>query len=122
MKPSPVPAAVLAVLVLAWIPLTAVAPLLKESADLYRALDLGDRATFLAAAAFLALEAIRSRGRARLVAGAMGVLAGIARFTGVRWLLFLAAHGLSVWWAYGVPAAVGAALVSVAFRRASEGG
>ena len=122
MKPSPVPAAVLAALVLAWIPLTALAPFLKQSAGAYRILDLGDRATFLAAAAFLAWETLRSRGPVRVLTGGAAALAGIARFTGVRWLLFLAGHGLSAWWAYGVPAAVGATLVSVARRRAAEGG
>ena len=122
MKPSPVPAALLAVLALAWIPLTALWPLLPRSAGLYRALDLTDRATFLASALFLAWEAVRARGRARLTAAAAAVLAGSARFTGVGWLAFLAAHELSALWAYGVPAAVGAVLVSVARRRSAAGG
>ena len=122
MKPSPVPAALLALLVLAWIPLTALWPLLPRSASLYRVLDLADRATLLASAIFLAVEAVRGEGRARVVAGATAVLAGSARFTGVRWLAFLAAHDLSALWAYGVPAGVGAVLVSVARRRAAAGG
>ena len=77
MKPSPVPAALLALLVLAWIPLTALWPLLPRSASLYRVLDLADRATLLASAIFLAVEAVRGEGRARVVAGATAVLAGV---------------------------------------------
>lgn len=122
MKPSPVPAAVLAVLVLSWIPLTALSPLLARRAGFYLGLDLADRATFLAAFAFLVLEALRSRGRARLLTAAAAALAGIARFAGVRWLTFLSAHGVAWLWAYGVPAAVGAVLVGVARRRAAAGG
>jgi hypothetical protein len=121
-KPSPVPAAVLAALVLSWVPLTALWPLLPRAAGVYRGLDLADRATFLAAAAFLAGETVRSRGIARLVAAGAAALAAIARFTGVRWLTLLAAHGLSALWAYGVPLVVGAVLVSVARRRAAAGG
>ena len=122
MKPSPVPAALLAVLVLAWIPLTALWPLLPRHAGLYRVLDLADRATLLASAIFLAVEAVRGEGRARVVSAAAALLAGSARFTGVRWLAFLAAHDLSAVWSYGVPAGVGAVLVSVARRRAAAGG
>jgi hypothetical protein len=121
-KPSPVPAAVLAVLVLASIPLTALWPLLSDNVLLYRAADLLDLASRVAAAAFLAMEAIRRRGLARAVAAGAALLAGGSRLVGVRGLVLLADHGLSPLWAYGVPALVGAILLWIARQRAAAGG
>ena len=122
MKPSPVPAAVLAVLVLTSLALNVLWPVLPHGATLYRALDLADRATLLASALFLALETVRSRGWARAVPAVAALLAGGARFVGVRWLTFLAEHGASALWTYGVPAVVGGVLLSIAWRRAAAGG
>jgi hypothetical protein len=109
-------------MVLALIPLVALWPLLPRTALVYRILDLADRATLLAAAGFLAWEAVRSQGVPRIVAGAAALLAGSARFVGVGWLSLLARHGAAAVWAYGVTAAVGAVLVWIARRRAADGG
>jgi hypothetical protein len=97
-------------------------PVLPQGAGLYRALDLSDRVTLLASALFLALEAVRARGWARGVTAAAALLAGGARFAGVRWLTFLAERGASALWTYGVPVLVAAVLVSIARRRAAAGG
>ena len=122
LKPSPVPAALLAALVLAWIPLVLAWPLLPRVALVYRGLDLADRATLLAAAGFLALEAVRTPGPARALLAGTALLAAISRFVGVGWLTFLQRHGIAWLWAYGVPAVVGAVLVWTARRRAAAGG
>lgn len=122
MKPSPVPAAVLAVLVLLSLAMNALWPALPHGAGLYRALDLADRVTLLASALFLALEAWHARGWARAGAATTALLAASARFIGVRSLTFLAEHGASALWAYGVPALVGCVLLSIARRRADAGG
>jgi hypothetical protein len=119
---SPVPAALLAVLVLASLALNALWPVLPHGAGLYRALDLADRSTLLASAMFLAREAVRSRGWARVLPAAAALLAGGARFVGVRWLTLLAERGASGLWTYGVPALVAAVLVTIARRRAASGG
>jgi len=121
-KPSPVPAALLAALVLVSLALSALWPVLPQGAGLYRALDLADRATLLASALFLAVEAVRARGWVGLLLGAAALLAGGGRFAGVRWLTFLAEHGASALWSYGIPALVAGALVLVARRRAAAGG
>jgi hypothetical protein len=119
---SPVPPAVLAACVLVSLALNALWPVLPHGAGVYRALDLADRATLLASALFLGLEAVRTRGGGRLVAAAAALLAGGARFAGVRWLTWLAEQGASALWTYGVPAGVAAVLVSIARRRAAAGG
>jgi hypothetical protein len=122
LKPSPAPAALLAALVLAWIPILLAWPLLPRTALVYRGLDLADRATLLAAAGFLALETARTRGPARAVTAATALLAAVSRFVGVGWLTLLQRHGVAWLWAYGVPAAVGAVLIWTARRRAAAGG
>ena len=122
MKPSPVPAALLAVLVLLWLPLLLVWPWLPRTPFVYRGLDAVHGATLLASAAFLALEAVRARGRLRLAAAVAAALAVAARFLGVRELWFLLRHGLADVWALGVPAVVGLVLAWIARRRAAAGG
>lgn len=122
MKPSPVLPALLAGLLFLSIGLAVAWTLLPRLAGLYRAIDLATRAALLAGAGILLLESLRGRGAARLVAAGGASLAAGSLLLGVPALTFLLAHGLSALWAYGVPAAVGAILVSVARRRAVEGG
>jgi hypothetical protein len=114
-KPSPVPAAVLAVAVLAWLPVLALRPA-------YRGLDLAHGATLLAAAAFLTFEAVRTNGALRALAAGGALLAATSRLPAVRGFWFLVLHDAYDLFAYGVPTAVGAVLVWIARRRAAAGG
>ena len=101
---------------------------LKDLLDLHNfvltilGVHLLDRAAMLAAAAFLLVEAVRVRGVVRALVAGAALLACASGFAGVRWLTFLAVHGASALWAYGVPALVGGVLVWIARRRAAAGG